>query len=72
MFYCNIQSYKRRSKVVKEGKEAKMWAEVTPEMMTEEEFVEEKNIYLCHPPSYRSDLLIKFIKKVRHTCRGYN
>ena len=50
MFYCNIQSYERRSKVVKEGKEAKMWAEVTPEMMSEEEFVEEDNIYLRHPP----------------------
>ena len=33
-------------------------------MMSEEEFVKEENIYLRHPPSYRSDLLIKFIKKL--------
>ena len=47
---------------MKEGKEATMWAEVTPEMMSEEEFVEEENIYSRHPPSYRSNLMIKFIK----------
>ena len=64
MFFFIIQSYEHRRKVVKEGKEAKMWAEVIPEMMSEEEFVEEENIYLHHPPSYRSDLLIKFIKKL--------
>ena len=31
---------------MKEGKEAKMWAEVTPEMMSEEEFVEEE-MFTC-------------------------
>ena len=45
---------------MKEGKEVKMWAE----MMSEEELVEEENIYLRHPPSYCSNLLIKFIKKL--------
>ena len=72
MFNGIIHIYEHGCKVVKEGKEAIMWAEVTPEMMSEDEFVEEENNYLRHPLSYRSDLLIKFINKVRHTCRGYN
>ena len=48
---------------MKEGKEAKMWAEVTPEMMLEE-FGEEENVYLCHPPSHRSGVLNKFIERL--------
>ena len=49
---------------MKEGKEAKVWAEVTPEMMSEEEFVEEENVCLRHPPSHRSGVLNKFIERL--------
>ena len=49
---------------MKEGKEAKVWAEVTPEMMSEEEFVEEENVYLRHPPSHRSGVLNKVIERL--------
>ena len=36
---------------------------MTPEIISEEE-LEEENIYLRHPPSYRSNLMIKFIIKL--------
>ena len=39
-----------------------MWAQLTPEVISEEK-LEEENIYLRHPPSYHSDLLITFFKK---------
>ena len=44
-----------------------MWAEVTPEMMSDEEFVEEENVYLRHSPPHRSDVLIKFIERLDMT-----
>ena len=53
-----MQSYKHRGKVVKEGKEALLWAEITPNLMSE------GDVYVQHPPSHRSDLLNKFIKKL--------
>ena len=37
---------------MKEGRESVLWADVTPEMMSDEERDEE--IYVRHPPSYRS------------------
>ena len=48
--------------MVKEGKEATLWAEVTPEMMSDEE--QEEDYYMRHPPSYRSKALHQFITKL--------
>ena len=39
-------------KVTKEGNEANLWADVTPEMMSDEEL--DGNICIRHQPSYRS------------------
>ena len=60
--FSNMQSYERRGKVVKEGKEALLWAEVSPDLISEEE--KEGDVYVRHPPSHRSDSLNKFIKKL--------
>lgn len=54
-----MQSYERRGKVVKAGKETSLWAEITPDLMSEEE--KEGDVYIRHPPSYRSDSLNRFI-----------
>ena len=48
--------------MVKEGKEATLWADVIPEMMSDEE--REEDYYTRHPPSYRSDVLERFITKL--------
>ena len=47
---------------MKEGKEAQWWADVTPEMMSDEEL--DGNVYIRHQSSYRSDSLNTFIKKL--------
>jgi hypothetical protein len=47
---------------VTKGKETNLWAQVTPEMMSDEEL--EGNVYVRHQPSYRSDGLHAFIKKL--------
>ena len=62
--YVILQSYERRSKVVKQGKEAKRWAEVTPDMMSDEELDEENKLYIRHQQSYRSTTLNSFIEKL--------
>ncbi len=54
--YLCVKSYDRRGKVVKEGWETELWFQVPPEMMSEEEV--ENGIFVCHPPSYRSDSFI--------------
>ena len=43
---------------MKEGGEAELWADVTLEMMSEEEKVGE--LYIQHPPAYRAQSLDKF------------
>ena len=43
-------------------KEAELWADDTPEMMSEEEMVRE--MYIRHPPAYQSQSLDKFISKL--------
>jgi len=48
---------------VKEVKEAKMWAEVTPEMISGRIHRRGERL-LLHSPSYRSEILIKFIDKL--------
>ena len=48
--------------MVKEGKESELWADVTPNMMSEEE--KDGDFYIRHQPSYRSNTLNKFIKKL--------
>ena len=37
---------------MKEGRERKLWADVTPDMMSEEEQKEDEETFICHPPSY--------------------
>lgn len=48
--------------MTKDGKETDLWAEVTPEMMSDEEL--EGGVYVRHQPSHRSDTLNAFIKKL--------
>ena len=47
---------------MKDGKEAELWSEVSPEMMSDEE--REGEGYVCHQPHYRSRSLNSFIKKL--------
>ena len=62
MFSSIQQSYERRGKVLKDGKEAELWSEVSPEMMSDEE--REGEGYVRHQPHYRSLSLNSFIKKL--------
>ena len=48
--------------MVRQGKETKFWADVTADMMSEEERV--GDVYVRHPPHYRSEKLNKFIRKL--------
>ena len=48
--------------MVKESKETTLWADVKPEMMSDED--REEDFYIRHPPSYRSKALQKFIDKL--------
>ena len=48
--------------MVKNAKEKKLWQDVTPDMMSDEEKIGEK--YVRHQPSYRSDSLNKFVTKL--------
>ena len=57
-----LQSYERRGRVAKKGTEASLWADVTPEMMSEEEL--DEGVYVRHQPSYRSEALQRFINKL--------
>ena len=43
-------------------KEANVWKHITVEMMSDEE--KRDNVYVRHQPSYRSDALNAFIKKL--------
>ena len=45
-----------------------MWADITPEMMSDEELDSTGKVYIRHPPSYRSDVLNKFITKLDSRC----
>ena len=44
------QSYEHRAKMVKQRREAELWADVSLEMMSEEEKV--RQMYIQHPPAY--------------------
>ena len=51
--------------MTKAGKEAKLWADITLEMMSDEELDANGKVYYTRrPPSYRSDMLNKFIAKL--------
>ena len=67
MFSSIQQSYECRGRVVKDGKEAQLWSEVSPEMMSDEE--REGEGYVCHQPHYRSRSLNSFIKKLDSTIK---
>ena len=58
------QSYERRSKAIKGIKEAKYWSDISADMMSEEEKVDDQ--YVRHPPLYRSERLNKFVHKLDH------
>ena len=59
---CAQQTFDRRSKFIKTAKEAKYWKDVTVEMMSDEE--KRNEVYVRHQPTYRSDTLNAFIKKL--------
>jgi len=48
--------------MVRKGKETKFWADITADMMSEEEQV--GDVYVRHPPHYRSEKFNKFIGKL--------
>lgn len=51
------------------GKEVSLWADLTPEMMSDEEV--DGDVYVRHQPSYHSELVNKFILKLdTHLARG--
>ena len=47
---------------MKQGKEAKFWNDVTVDMMSDEE--KRGEVYVRHQPTYRSDTLNAFIRKL--------
>ena len=49
--------------MVKEGRERELWADVLPEMMSDEE-LNDDGTFIRHPPSYRSKAFDKFINKL--------
>ena len=49
---------------MKEGREASLWGDVTPDMMSEEE--KDGEVYVRHAPAYRSNSLNRFISKLDH------
>ena len=56
------QAYERRARVIKAGKEVKAWANITAEMMSDEE--RDGDCFIRHPPSYRSEKLNRFLLKL--------
>lgn len=58
------RSYERRSRRIKNNseKEKKYWADVTADMMSDEEKIGDE--YVRHQPSFRSDRLNRFIQKL--------
>ena len=62
------QSYER-SKAIKGIKEAKYWSDISADMMSEEEKVDDQ--YVRHPPLYRSERLNKFVDKLDHSLSKY-
>ena len=57
-----FQSYERRSKFVKKGKETKLWEFVTPDLMPDEEKRDET--YVRHQPEYQSEKFNLFLNKL--------
>ena len=49
---CTL-SYECRDKIVKKRREAELWTDITPEVISEEEKFREQ--YVWHPPAYWSD-----------------
>ncbi len=47
-----------------QGLERELWADVTPDIMSDEEQEQDEETFTCHPPSYRSGALNKFIAKL--------
>lgn len=60
--FAIIQTYERRSRFVREGREARYWETITPDMMSDEEKAGTK--YVRHQPDYRSSRFNSFIKKL--------
>jgi len=57
-----LQSYERRSSVVHPGKEADYWMDITPDMMSDEEKI--NDVYVRHPPSYHSEKFHNYLIKL--------
>ena len=52
--------------MIKSTREAKLWVDITPDMMSEEEKC--NDTYIRHPPSYRSKAVEKFLTKLDTRC----
>ena len=67
-----MQAYERRSSVVRPGKEADYWKDVTPDMMSDEEEVDD--VYVRHSPSYRCEKFHNYLMKLdkRVAAKGKN
>ena len=52
--------------MIRSDREAKLWEDITPDMMSEEEKCDDT--YVRHPPSYRSIAVYKFLCKLDKRC----
>ena len=52
--------------MIRSTREAKLWEDITPDMMSEEEKCDDA--YIRHPPSYRSKEMDKFLTKLDKRC----
>ena len=52
--------------MIRSAREAKLWEDITPDMMSEEEKCDDT--YVRHPPSYRSKAVYKFLCKLDNRC----
>ena len=53
--------------MIRSDREAKLWEDITPDMMSEEEKCDDT--YVRHPPSYRSKAVYKFLCKLDNRCK---
>lgn len=63
-----MQTFERRARFLRKGRETKRWNSIAPEMMSDEE--KRGSVYIRHQPEYRSETFNLFMNKLdERSCK---
>lgn len=68
VFFYQLQTFERRARFLRKGRETKRWNSISPEMMSDEE--KRGSVYIRHQPEYRSETFNLFMNKLdERSCK---